>query len=65
MRVEKRMYGLGRKKHARKRKKGREIRMTPECGARYNIQRKFDNALTESTTVRANKPQRQGSNQTR
>jgi len=48
-----------------KEKKGREIRMTPECGTRYNIQRKFDNALTESTTVRANKPQRQGSNQTR
>jgi len=47
-----------------KEKKG-EIRMTPECGARCNIQRKFDNALTESTTVRANKPQRQGSNQTR
>jgi len=49
------MYGLGRKKHARKRKKGREIRMTPVRGTRYNIRRKFDSAPAEGTTMRAKK----------
>lgn len=42
-------------KNTHEKKKGREIRMTPVYGARYNIQRKSDNALTESTTVRAKK----------
>lgn len=48
---------MGKKKrHARKRKKGRGIRMTPVRDARYNIRRKFDNAPAEkSTTARAKK----------